>query len=211
MQSNIKIAGFQKNTFIDYPGKIAAIIFLGGCNFVCYYCHNNDILCNSSNKVDFAEVLEELREQVGFLDGVVISGGEPTLYPHIQSIISKIRELGFKIKLDTNGSNFEILKGLDVDCIAMDVKAPLHRYKEITGYEDIDEIKKSIEYVKARGYFRLTLPSDFVDVDIEEIGKLVEGCELFHLQKMTDAVYFNVERFADILRKYCKKVELRGF
>ena len=142
----IKIAGFQKNSFIDFPGKVAAIIFLGGCNFVCYYCHNSEILNGKSNSIAFSTMLSELQEQVGFLDGVVISGGEPTLHPHLGEIIRQIKEIGFLVKLDTNGTNSAMLMDLVnsgmVDYVAMDVKAPLDKYPDIVGVNvDVDEVQ----------------------------------------------------------------------
>ena len=148
----IKIAGIQKNSFIDYPGKIAAVLFMGGCNFICHYCHNSEILNMRSNKIDFNTVLDELREQVGFLDGVVISGGEPTLHPHLREIITAVRGLGFLVKLDTNGTSSAMLMDLVrdglVDYVAMDIKAPLYRYRDIVGVDvDTAEIKKSIDFL----------------------------------------------------------------
>ena len=132
-QSRIYIAGFQKNSFIDYPGKIASVIFLGGCNFACHYCHNSDLLTDKSNTINFNKILLELKEQIGFIDGVVITGGEPTLHPHLKTIIKEIKSLGLLVKLDTNGTNSKILSELGVDYIAMDIKAPLERYKDIVG------------------------------------------------------------------------------
>ena len=129
----IKVAAFQKNSFIDYPGKIASVIFLGGCNFRCHYCHNSQLMAAESNKIDFDKVLKELKEQVGFIDGVVITGGEPTLHPHLKMIVSEIKKLGFLVKLDTNGTNSKILGELDIDFIAMDIKGPLDRYSDIVG------------------------------------------------------------------------------
>ena len=228
----IKIAGFQLNSFIDYPGKIAAIIFLGGCNFVCYYCHNNHILCGSSNKIEFAEVLEKLGEQVGFLDGVVISGGEPTLHPHLVEIVTQIKGLGFLVKLDTNGTDSATLmdlveKGL-VDYVAMDIKAPLDKYPDIVGTSvDVAEIQKSIDFLKSGKVdymFRTTLVPVLTERDVLNIGKLINGAEVLQLQQFVPNDFSNSrkvvhlpyakkmgEEFAKKLQKHCKKVVLRGF
>ena len=229
----INVAGFQKNSFIDYPGKIASVVFLGGCNFVCCYCHNYDILCYDSNTIDFDGILRELKEQVGFIDAVVISGGEPTIHPYLKEIIGAIKKLGFLVKLDTNGTNSSVMKDLAesgmVDYIAMDVKAPLDRYKEITGtIVDTGEIKKSIEYLKSQRkveyIFRTTLCPTLTQMDIREIGSLIKGAKVFQLQQFVpndfskkrkivhlpysaaDAKKFELE-----LLKYCGKVILRGF
>jgi len=155
--SLIKVAGFQKNSFVDWPGKICSVIFLGGCNFDCYYCHNRDILCGTSNKIPLTEVLPQIKEQIGFIDGVCISGGEPTVHPHLREIIMAVRALGLPVKLDTNGSNFNILKQLVedglVDFVAMDIKAPLEKYEQIVGPMEngkwnMEDVRKSIEFLK---------------------------------------------------------------
>ena len=175
----INIAGFQANSFVDWPGVIASVVFLGGCNFRCHYCHNHNILSTTSNTIPFAGVLSKIREQLGFIDGVVISGGEPTLHPSLLEIIDKIRALGLKIKLDTNGTNPVLLKNLvesgKIDYVAMDIKGPLSRYQDIVcapsialefpfqrkgcpegaGYVKkrdgiISEISKSIEFIKSQ-------------------------------------------------------------
>ena len=224
---NIKVAGFQKNSFIDYPGKIASVIFLGGCNFVCYYCHNNNILCYDSNKMPFSKVLSELKKQVGFVDAVVITGGEPTLHPQLREIIKQVKALGFLVKLDTNGTNSELLKELDVDYIAMDIKAPLEKYKDVVGVNvDTNQIKKSIEYIKSRDnyMFRTTLAPVLTENDIKEIGKLVKGAKVFQLQQFVPNEFSNkrkvvhlpysiddAKKFELLLSKYCDKVILRGF
>ena len=225
---SIKIAGFQKNSFVDYPGKIAAVVFLGGCNLKCHYCHNSKILTAESNTLDFGGVLEELKQQIGFVDGVVISGGEPTQHQHLKKIIKEIKKLRFPVKLDTNGTNFQILKELDVDFIAMDIKAPLEKYKEIACNEvDINEIKKSIEFLKTGKIdymFRTTLSPLLDKSDIKQIGELVRGAKCFQLQQFVPNEFsgsHNIVRlphrtetakeFEKILSKYCERVVLRGF
>lgn len=200
----IKIAGFQKNSFIDYPGKIAAVVFLGGCNFACHYCHNSKLLSAESNTIDFMdEVLPQIREQIGFIDGVVISGGEPTTHPNLLQIVRAVKKLGLLVKLDTNGSNSEILRELTdkklVDFVAMDIKAPPECYHKIVGTFEIassqaprkdapclDEIKKSVDYLKSADIdymFRTTLSPLLTEKDFEKIGELVHGAKLFHVQQ----------------------------
>jgi len=224
----IKIAGFQKNSFIDYPGKIASVIFLGGCNFVCHYCHNNEILSHSSNTIDFGDVLDDLREQVGFIDGVVITGGEPTLHPHLKDIIREIKALGFLVKLDTNGTNPEILNGLNVDYIAMDIKAPLERYPEIVGVDtSLENIKQSIDFLKngkTDYMFRLTLSPLLTEDDIKQIAKLIDGAKCLQMQQFVPNDFSNshhtvhmpypletAKMFEVLLSKHCKKLVMRGF
>jgi pyruvate formate lyase activating enzyme len=222
----IKIAGFQKNSFIDYPGKIASVIFLGGCNFACHYCHNSDLLTAESNTIDFAEVLEEIKQQIGFIDGVVITGGEPTLHPHLNDIIREIKKLGLLVKLDTNGTNPKILQDIDVDYVAMDIKASLNRYKDIVGV-NADEIQKSIDFLKLGKtdyMFRLTLSPLLNEDDIKQIGELVDGAKCFQLQQFVPNDFSNshsvvhlphssetAKKFERILAKHCEKVVMRGF
>jgi len=239
----IKVAGFQKNSFIDYPGKIASVVFLGGCNFACHYCHNSDILSSEANKIDFTKVLEELKEQIGFIDGVVITGGEPTLHPHLKKIIREIKNLGFLVKLDTNGTNSEILRELVgenlVDYIAMDIKAPLERYPQITGLPSkiegwragrdgvSDQLQNSIDFLKQNTVdymFRTTLSPLLTEDDIKKIGKLIDGAKCFQLQQFVPNEFSNshhtvhlphtletAKKFEVLLSKHCEKVVLRGF
>ena len=173
MRSKVFVAGFVKNSFVDWPGKICSVIFLGGCNFDCWYCHNRDILCHTSNTIPLDEVLAKIKEQVGFIDGVCISGGEPTMHPHLREIIAAVREIkipvddilkiskiprAMPIKLDTNGSNSALVQDLVkthmVDFVAMDIKAPVtgpnkHKYSQIAGVPvDLGEIRASIKILE---------------------------------------------------------------
>ena len=133
----MQIAGLQKSSLVDYPSKIAAVIFTLGCNFRCPYCHNPNILTAvSTNKLfDEAAVLDFLNSRSGKLDAVVVSGGEPTLQKNIVTFFEKIKNLGFLTKLDTNGTSPEILKQLIahrlLDYVAMDIKAPIDKYSQI--------------------------------------------------------------------------------
>ena len=179
----IYVAGLIKNSFIDWPGKISSVIFLGGCNFKCPHCHNRAILCSSSNTTQLNAVLCDIKEQIGFVDGVVISGGEPTLHPNLREIIATVRELGLAVKLDTNGSNYAVLRELVegglVDYVAMDIKAPLERYKELQITNDISNVKKSITYLKNQKkvpfMFRTTPIPELIEVDFAGIAELVGG------------------------------------
>lgn len=229
----MKVAGFQKNTFIDYPGKIASIVFLGGCNMRCYYCHNSQILTQSANSIDFDEVLEQIKKQKGFIDGVVISGGEPTLHPNLLEIIRAIKELDLLVKLDTNGAEPELLKQLVndglVDYVAMDVKAPLGRYADIVGTGiDITKVEESIKFLKGQTkvdyMFRTTLAPMLVEDDILLMAQLLKGSKTFQLQQFVPNEFSNsqkiirlpykqedAKKFAVFFAKYIDNVLLRGW
>jgi pyruvate formate lyase activating enzyme len=148
------IGGFQKVSLIDYPEKIAAVVFTQGCNFRCGYCHNPELIDGGLASPPYSsdKILDFLKTRIGKLDGVVITGGEPTLQKDLVDFIQKIKNLGFLVKLDTNGTHPEVVEELLernlVDYIAMDIKAPFEKYEEITRVKvDIEKIKKSISIV----------------------------------------------------------------
>jgi len=229
----IKVAGFQKNSFIDYPGMVASVIFLGGCNMRCYYCHNFEILAQDSNTKDFDEILSQLSEQIGFIDGVVITGGEAALHPHIVHVIKEVKLLGLLVKLDTNGTNSKLIKQLVedglVDYVAMDIKAPLDKYEEVTCAKvNIGEIRSSIQYLisqeKVDYMFRTTLAPILSQEDFQQIGIILRGAKCFQLQQFVPNNFSNSHKvvlfphtkkdaqgFADIVSKYVNKVIMRGF
>lgn len=133
------IRGLQKTSLIDYPGKIACIVFFSSCNFRCPFCHNRDLVLESEDLPHFSEkgILKFLKSRKGILEGVVLTGGEPLLYPPLKSFIQKIKKLGFLVKLDTNGTNPQFLKELVnhglVDYVAMDFKNPIEKYENAVG------------------------------------------------------------------------------
>jgi pyruvate formate lyase activating enzyme len=181
----MKIAGIQPFSLSDYPGTPAAIIFTIGCNFRCPYCHNKALWEESANKISEEEVLDFLEKKIGKLAGVVITGGEPTIQPDLEKFLEKVKALGFKIKLNTNGSNPLLLKKLIekklVDFIAMDVKAPLNKYAKLCGQtfskKELEDIKTSISIIKDSGIlheFRTTFATSWLDEsDLVEIAKLI--------------------------------------
>lgn len=195
----MKIAGFQKFTLVDYPGKAAALIFLAGCNMRCPFCHNKDLVINPSKckLIEEEEVLDYLKKRKKLLDGVVISGGEPTLQKDLEAFLVKIKDLGYLIKLDTNGSKPEkiqefIYKGL-VDYIAMDVKNRFLKYPITIGRTDfnLSNIDKSIAILK-RGdvdyEFRTTIIDELHnDDDMKELAKMLKGAKRYYLQKFEDS------------------------
>ena len=150
------ISGLQKMTLLDFPGKVACTVFLQGCNFRCPFCHNSDLLCGSENAfMTTEEFLDFLKKRTGLLDAVCVSGGEPTLQKDLPELLKGIKALGFRVKLDTNGSRPEVLKALVndslVDYVAMDVKNSPALYGETTGTSqlDINSIEESLRFLIA--------------------------------------------------------------
>jgi len=193
------IAGLQKHTLIDYPGKIAATIFVSGCNFRCPFCHNPELVLpeeiKKNKKLPIKEVFSFLEERKGFLDGIVICGGEPTVHPDLDDFIFKIKKMGFLIKLDTNGYNPEMLEKLIdkklVDYIAMDIKAPKEKYSKAAGREvDLSKIEQSIELLrnKAKDYeFRTTLVPGLIEKeDVLEIVKWINLAKKYVIQNFSN-------------------------
>ncbi len=175
----MKIAGLQKMTLIDYPGEVACTIFLFGCNFRCGFCHNPELVTRKFEKIFSEEdVLDFLNERRGKLDAVCISGGEPLMSLDFD-FVRKIKNLGYKIKIDTNGSFPEVLERLIkeslVDAIAMDVKASRKNYSKVAGIEvDIGKIERSIKLISGLGdyEFRTTVVKRFHDIlEMKSIGQ----------------------------------------
>lgn len=215
------IGGLQKTSLLDFPEKIAAIVFTVGCNFRCGYCHNPELI-NGEAKIE--EVFEFLKTRQGKLDGVVITGGEPCLQKDLPEFIKQVKELGFAVKLDTNGSFPEILEKVlpDLDYVAMDIKAPLEKYSQIVNVDvDTSKILKSIEILKNGGVdyeFRTTVvKSQLSYEDFEKIGQLIQGAPRYYLQKFVASKILDkglenektysteeFERIIDILKPYVK-------
>ena len=193
--TTVPIKGFLETSFVDWPGKICSVIFLPDCNFRCRYCHNAPLVLEpeSLKNVDFQDILTYLAENKGWVDGVCISGGEPTLHDSLPTILAEIRNLGFTTKLDTNGTKPAVLKSLItaglVDYIAMDVKAPLDEqsYCAITQSATmLDEIKESIRLIISSDIqheFRCTvIPSYHQPHEIVRLAKELNGAQRFRLQ-----------------------------
>lgn len=193
------IKGVQKTSLIDYPGKMCTIVFLGGCNFRCSYCQNPDLINNNDKLPDINEnkLFSLLEERKEWIDGVCITGGEPTIHKGLIGFIAKIKTRGGLVKLDTNGTNPELLKELLdkklLDYIAMDYKAPLDKYYQITKTEvNTENIKKSVEIIKKSGIdyeFRSTiLPAMHTKEDIIKMAKELEGSKIFYLQEFRNMI-----------------------
>lgn len=200
----MNISGFTKLTLIDYPKKVACIIFTQGCNYNCGFCHNSGLIkCQNKNLINEDEIFAYLEKRKKIIEGVVISGGEPTIQKDLISFIKKIKRMGFLIKLDTNGSNPDVVrKILDaklVDYIAMDIKNIFDEYNPIVNLKkvNIDKIKESIDLIKNSSVdheFRTTIMRNYHDVN-----KITQICE--YLGK--DQKYFlqNFEDNSEVLDK----------
>ena len=190
----MKIGGLQKVSLIDYPGLICATVFLQGCNFKCSYCHNPELVNPQLFQpcLTEKEVLDFLRERRGKLDAVTITGGEPTIQNDLASFVKKIKKMGFAVKLDTNGSQPQIIKALLdeklLDFIAMDIKGPLEKYESIVcAAVDGKKIEESIRIIlksKIPHEFRTTIvQSQLTLKDIVKIAQLISGAKRYALQK----------------------------
>ena len=180
------IAGLNKTTLLDYPGRVAATIFTGGCNFRCPFCHNGDLVLKPSSleMISEEEVLSFLQKRKNVLKGVCITGGEPTLQADLRDLIRKIKEIGYEVKLDTNGYLPDVLKTLLdeelLDYVAMDIKSSKEKYRLVAGLEnmDIGRIERSMELLKNSGIsyeYRTTVVKGLhASEDILEIGKWIE-------------------------------------
>ncbi len=224
------IGGFQKCSLIDYPGKICAIVFTLGCNLRCSYCHNPELVYPElfNKPIPEEEIFSFLGKRRGKLDAVTITGGEPTLQADLVDFILRIKKLEFLVKLDSNGSNPDVLQNAIssevLDYIAMDVKAPLEKYREITSSNiDPERIKKSIGLImnsNTEYEFRITITESQLDEsDMSKIGKLIDGAELCVLQKYVAPAknipelktYSDEEfrKFQSIMRGFVKKCIIR--
>ena len=192
------IKGFNPHTFLDWEGKIACIIYLPGCNFKCPFCHSSELVTapESLTTVDYEYIRGFFREKRGWIDGVIISGGEPTLYENLSALISDIKNEGLLTKLDTNGSNTTVLKKLIdeklLDYVAMDIKAPLdtQMYSNITASDaDIISIKQSIDLLMSSYVdyeFRTTVVPSFIQrKDILSIAQTIKGAKRYVLQQFS--------------------------
>lgn len=187
----MNIAGIIKASLIDYPGKASAVFFFGGCNFRCGYCHNPEIVNCIHSIMEMEEVFEFLQKRRRFLDAVCISGGEPTLQKELYSFIVQVKKMGYLIKLDTNGTDSNILKKLVaenlLDYVAMDVKAPLKRYDEIVCVKsDKEEICRSIDFLLSNAVayeFRTTVCKELLSFkDLLVMSEELKGAKIWYLQ-----------------------------
>ena len=234
----MKIVGLQKLTLLDFPGKVACTVFLGGCNFRCPFCHNSDLLDGKADALmDEAAFLNFLRKRTGLLDAVCISGGEPTLQPELPLFLKSMKDMGFLVKLDTNGYRPEVLQSLVeaglVDYVAMDVKNGPSHYACTVGHPnlDLDRITQSLQYLIEGNVdyeLRTTVVEEFhSNASILEMGQWLSSlaapkkpAKLF-LQCFTDreSVLLSglhapqkktLEKYVEILTPYVGEIALRG-
>jgi pyruvate formate lyase activating enzyme len=194
-QEKLSIRGFLETSFLDWPGKVVSVLFLPGCNFRCPFCHNHALVLNPGGleEIPRTYIIARLAELEGWVDGVCISGGEPTIHPHLPSLIAEIKGLGLPIKLDTNGSRPHVVqslveKGL-VDCVAMDIKAPLDEtsYTKAAGTSvDLEKIRESIDFLlqgKIEYHFRTTVvPALHKEEDLLNLARHLSGSSSLTLQ-----------------------------
>ena len=229
----VRFYGLQKLTLLDYPGMMAATVFTGGCNFRCPFCHNRSLVFLNENNGEISsdDILSYLKTRSKILDGVCISGGEPLLHKGIGNFIRQVKDLGLKVKLDTNGSNFEAMKKLIedglIDYVAMDIKNHPKKYSETIGLEtfDLKAIEKSKNYLLEDHVdyeFRTTVVRQFHTVsDFEKIGRWIEGAKNYYLQNFEDhgsciqqglseVDLETLEKMKQAVSAYVKHVEIRG-
>ncbi len=227
----MKIVGFQKVTLLDFPGLVACTVFVGGCNFRCPFCHNADVVEESTGgEFSEEEILSYLTKRKGVLDGVCITGGEPLLSPRILGFMRRIKDLGFKIKLDTNGSiparlKEAVLRGL-CDYVAMDIKNALEKYPLTAGVKtDNEKIKESVDFLLSGAVpyeFRTTVVKELhTKDDILKISEEISGAAKWYLQQFVDSgnligsgfsAYLpsELEEFAAAARKNIPETFVRG-
>ena len=215
--AKMKICGLQKTTLLDYPGKVAATVFLGGCNFRCPFCHNTDLLTGSApERMTTEELLKFLKRRQGILEGVCITGGEPTLWPEdVAELMSRIKEMDYHVKLDTNGYRPKVLKDLCglgvVDYVAMDIKAGRWHYAEVCGRapiigSTIHHAGQPAEDAAAEDGFRFS--------SIEESAAwLMEGHVPYEFRTTTVKGIHTAEDFSDIAAWIggCERYFIQGF
>ena len=211
----MQINGFQKLTLLDFPGKVACIIFTAGCNFRCPFCHNASLVTHIDNtaRIDEEEIFAYLKKRQGILEGVCISGGEPLLQPDIEDFIKKVKELGYAVKLDTNGSFPERLislveKGL-VDYVAMDIKNSKAKYDITAGVRvNIADIEKSVSFLLKGTVpyeFRTTVAEGLHNVeDIQDIVPWIKGAPQYFLQNFADSGDILVSGMAPVVQNDLK-------
>ena len=192
----MKISGFDKLTLLNYPDKLACTIFTSGCNLRCPFCHNSGLVTNNYNEISFDSIYEYLKKRIGILDGVCITGGEPLIHADIKDYIKKIKNLGYLVKIDTNGCNPKLLKELIdlklVDYIAMDIKNIYSKYDITSGVKvNIDNIKKSISIIENSGIdyeFRTTIVKEFHSTqDIKEILSYISSNSNYYIQNFKNS------------------------
>ena len=224
--------GIDKFSLLDFEDKVSCVLFCKPCNFRCPFCHNGTTVLEADTVIPFDDILEYLQSRKGLIDAVVVSGGEPTLMPDLKEKIQALKQLGFLIKLDTNGTNPDTIKDLYesnlIDYVAMDIKNSFDKYPLTTGTKcvDINKIKQSVNYLMTSGIdyeFRTTLIDEFhKEDDIKQMAEEIKGAKRMYLQKFVERESCiqkglhevseeDAKKFKEILLEKVNKVELRGY
>lgn len=228
----MKICGFNKTTLLDYPGRVACTIFLGGCNFRCPFCQNGALVVKPGSQPEYSqeEILAFLKKRKGILDGVCVSGGEPTLSDGLPDFLRELKDLGYDVKLDTNGSRPSVVKKLAadglIDKVAMDIKACPSNYHVLTGVDvDLDAILETAGWLlkgELDYEFRTTVVRELhSEKDFQEISQWLSGAKAYYLQayRDSDGVLMpgfsacseeEMKNYRDILLETIPVVEIRG-
>ncbi len=227
----MKLGGFMKMTLLDFPGRVACTVFTLGCNWRCPFCHNAGLATGHGDAIDEEELFAFLKKRQGILDGVAITGGEPTLWQDLGAFIEKIRALGYAVKLDTNGTNPEMLRRLCedglLDMVAMDIKNAPQRYAKTCGVQDcsFEKIRQSAEFLmegKVPFEFRTTVVRGLHDEEaFRKIGEWLRGPWAYYLQAFQDSGELmqsgmqgfekaQMQRFLEAVKPYLPRAEIRG-
>lgn len=227
----MKIGGLREVTLMDYPNHIAATVFTRGCNLSCPFCHNSELIKSEGYTISEKKIIDFLTKRKRLLEGVVITGGEPTVQEDIGSFLKRIKKLDYKIKLDSNGTKPLVIKKLIdrdlVDYLAMDIKTSPQKYKKACGVGvDFENIRKSINIIKGMNNyeFRITAVPGLVDEnDISEISKLLQGAKKLYIQQFrsketlvpsySDKKPFTeetLERFKNIAEQFIEECQIRN-
>ena len=228
----MKIAGLRSLSLVDYPGQLAATLFVSGCNFRCGYCHNPELVEAKEGLLNEDEAIASICRRNKIVDAVVITGGEPTLYEDLCAFAKKIKDKGFKVKLDTNGAKPDVLEDLfrnwAVDYVAMDVKTSIEKYSCVTTQKNIGEaLTKSLRLLMLSTVpyeLRTTCVPGIVDeTDIRKIGEMVKGTKKYCLQQFRPFQTYDesfqkilpypketIYKFKEILEEYVQEVDIRG-
>ena len=229
----MQIFGFNKTTLLDFPEHVACTVFTGGCNFRCPFCQNGDLVLHGGSLpvLDEEEVFGVLRKRKGILTGVCVTGGEPTLQRHLDVFLSRVKELGYLVKLDSNGYRPEVLQSLRerglVDYFAMDIKSSPENYARTAGVKELDMglIRESVDFIRSCGLdyeFRTTVVRELHSSgDFLSIGEWLKGCKAYFLQSYVESEGVickefssyskeELEEFVTLLKPYIDNVSLRG-
>ena len=226
----MQINGFEGVSLVDYPGKVCSIIYTSPCNFKCPFCHNPDLISVNNNVLKADAILADIAERAGFIEGVTITGGEPTLQLDLSEFAAALKSLNFLVKLDTNGYRPQAIKGLLdkklIDYIAMDIKTSPDKYSRACGTKvELNKIKESISLIMNSGIdyeFRTTIVPGYVDMeDADKIGDMIKGAKRFTVQQFNNAKTYNpamkntvpytenmIVQFAEKMKQYAGEVKI---